>query len=357
MASSRRRLSTFVVGLLAAALALVSASALAQPTAQQKELARDLMQKGHDARNAHDLKVALESFKGADAIMHVPTTGFEVARSQVDLGMLVEAHETLLAVMRSPERPDEPPAFRDARGYAKVLDDELVPRIPVLRIQIQGARAPEGQAGPAPAVAVDGVTLPQGALLVPYKVDPGHHVVTAKTDAAAGKEETDVAERQSKDVTVTLAPIPVAATPAAVPTADEAGVPTGEVEARAPSGGGLGAVTWAGLGVAAAGVVAGTVTGIMTLSDKGSIASQCNGNRCPPSTYDSLSTANTLATTSTVAFAVAGGGAVVAVVSWLLRAGDAAPTQPAAGAARSNDAHVAATPALGVGYVGLTGVF
>ena len=301
------------------------------------------MQKGHDARNAHDLKVALESFKGADAIMHVPTTAFEVARSQVDLALLVEAHETLLAAMRMPEAPGEPQAFRDARGYAKVLDEEIVPRIPQLRITVEGA------AGGSPTVVVDGVTLPQAALLVPYKVDPGHHVVAAKTDAAEGRVETDVAERQTRDVNVLLAASSVAApvaVPASVAPPTEATAPA--PEAPPASHGGPGVTAWTGFGVAAAGVVLGSVTGVMTLTQKSSIASKCNGNRCPPSTYDSLSSANTLATVSTVSFIVAGAGAAVGVTAWLLGR-DHGTAPPTTG--------VRVTPWVGVGSLGASGTF
>jgi len=339
MASSRKLLWLAVL-----ALVLFSTPARADPTAQQRELARDLMQKGHDARNAHDPKVALESFKGADDIMHVPTTAFEVARSQVDLGQLVEAHETLLGVMRAPERAGEPQVFHDTRGYAKVLDDEVVARIPQLRIKVDG-----GTPGRTPTVVVDGVALPEGALLVPYKVDPGHHVVTAKTDAADGRAEAEVAERETKDVTVTLAAVassPGAAVP--VPTGAPAPEPAPPTPEAPQAGRGPGPVAWAGFGVAAAGLALGTVTGIMTLSDKGSIASQCNGNHCPPSTYGALSSANTLALVSTVSFVVAGVGGGVGLVGWLLGRDPGAPP-PATG--------IRITPFIGAGAAGATGTF
>ncbi len=353
MASSRMRLA-HLAWLLAAALATTSSVAEADPSPQQKELARDLMKKGRSARNARDLKLALESFRGADDIMHVPTTGFEVARSQVDLGMLVEAHETLLAVLRTPERPGEPQAFRDARGYAKLLDDDLAARIPQIRIKLQGPAT--GAAAGAPAIiAVDGVTLPEGALLVPYKLDPGHHVVTAKSEAAEGHAEADLAERQNTEVTLTLtptaeaAPAPPAAAPStanAAPTASDATSETLAPRDGSEGGGGPGAVAWTGFAVAAAGVALGTVTGILAFTGKGSIASQCNGTHCPPSTYDALSSADTLATVSSVAFAVAAAGASVGVASWLL--GRHGPPAPAA---------ARVTPVVGLGAAGLAGTF
>jgi hypothetical protein len=325
--------------LVLAALSLSTARALADPTAQQKELARDLMQKGYAAREGQDPKVALESFKAADAIMHVPTTGFEVARSQADLGMLVEAHETLVEVMRTPEKPGEPQAFHDARGYAKVLDQQLAPRIPQLRISVSGA--------PSAAVSVDGVDLPEGALLVPYKVDPGHHVVVAKSDALSGRTETDVAEGQTKDVWVTLQAPPVAAAPApaAEPSASE------NAEPESPLHHGFGPLAWAGFGVAAVGVGVGAVTGVMTLSDKSSIASQCNGTLCPPSTYGKIDSANTLATVSTVSFVLGGAGAAVGLAAWFFGWGVESPSAaPASGSARVE-------PWVGFGSAGIAGRF
>jgi hypothetical protein len=320
------------------AIALVAGSASADPAPQQKELARDLMQKGRDARTAHDNKVALESFKAADDIMHVPTTGFEVARSQVDLGLLVEAHETLLRVMHIAERPDDSQAFRDARGYAKVLDDEIVPRIPQIKIRIEGPPADR-----VTSVAVDGVGLPLGAMLVPYKINAGHHVVVAKTSAAEGRAEIDVQERETKDVvvrivdTATPTPVPTGVTSAPPPVPEEP--PTTRT--------GPGTIGWIGFGVAGAGVLVGAVTGVISLSDKGSLDSQCNGTRCPPSAYDTLHGANTLATVSTISFIVAGIGAGVGVTSWLLRRGG---SQPATTGVR-------VSPWIGAGSAGAYGTF
>lgn len=329
--------------LLLPAIALTSAAASADPTPQQKELARDLMQKGYTARTAHDFKVALESFKAADDIMHVPTTGFEVARSQADLGLLVEAHETLVEVMRTQGKQGEPQAFRDARGYAKVLDQQLVPRIPQLRISVSGA--------PSAAVIIDGVDLPEGALLVPYKVDPGHHVVIAKTGANNGRTEIDVAESEVKDVWVTLQP---ASTDVAAPP-PQAVANLNQESAKsdsAPAHRGFGPLAWAGFGIAVVGVGVGAVTGVMTLSDKSSISSQCNGSRCPPSTYDKIDSANTLATISNVSFVVGGAGAALGVAAWLLGWG----VESSSSAAASGSA-LRVEPWIGLGSAGVTGSY
>lgn len=325
--------------LVAPALVALAASALADPSPQQKELARDLMHKGYAARSGHDLKLALESFKGADDIMHVPTTRFEVARSQADLGLLLEAHETLVELQRMPEKSDESQAFREARGYAKVLDQQIVPRIPQLRISISGASSA--------AVSVDGTDLPDSALLVPYKVDPGHHVIVAKSGAAEGRAEVDVTETQAKDVWITLqAPSPA---PVAAPSSPPATEPAAAEET--PRHHGFGPAAWAGFGVAVAGIGVGAVTGIVTLNDKSSVATQCNGTRCPPSTYDKIDSANTMATISTVGFLVGGVGAVVGAAAWFFGWGVEPPSSPA------NGTGLRLAPAIGLGSIGLDGSF
>jgi hypothetical protein len=274
------------------------------------------MQKGYAARETHDLKLALESFRSADEIMHLTTTAFEVARSQADLGLLVEAHETLREIMRMPEKPGEPQPFRDARGYAKVLDQQIVPRIPQLRLSVSGS----------PAAAV--------------------HV--AKASAGTGRTETDVAEGESKDVPVTLQTQSTAA-PAAPPSTPAPS--RTESMAPVPAHRGFGPLAWVGFGVAVVGVGVGAVTGVITLRDKSSIASQCNGTLCPPSTYDKLDSASTMATVSTVSFAVGGAGAALGLAAWLLGWGVESPSDAA------TSATIRVTPYFGLASGGISARF
>src|SRR5438270_8546116 len=88
----------------------LSTRALADPTPQEKETARNLMDEGRELRDEKkDVKAALQRFTAADQIMRVPTTAFEVASTQALLGQLVEARETLSRVLSSPAKPGEPP--------------------------------------------------------------------------------------------------------------------------------------------------------------------------------------------------------------------------------------------------------
>ncbi|HEX4448937.1 MAG TPA: hypothetical protein VH044_19485, partial [Polyangiaceae bacterium] len=87
---------------------LAAPSAGAQPSAADRETARSMMQEGRDLREKGDLKGALQRFKAADDIMHVPTTSLEVARTQVSLGLLVEALDTIANIHKVPPAADEP---------------------------------------------------------------------------------------------------------------------------------------------------------------------------------------------------------------------------------------------------------
>ena len=85
---------------------LAARAAHADPNAADRETARELMQQGRDLRDKNDLKGALQRFKAADDIMHVPTTALPLAQVQADLGLLVEARDTLASSLRrTPEKP------------------------------------------------------------------------------------------------------------------------------------------------------------------------------------------------------------------------------------------------------------
>src|SRR5438067_1428679 len=122
-------------------------TALAEPSLSDKETARSLMDDGDAKRDKGDFKSALKSYEAADAIMHVPTTGLEVARAQAQLGLLLEARETLGRVIRLPPKPGEPPPFVAARKTAESLSAEIAARIPSVTVLLTN-----GEVGQAPVI-------------------------------------------------------------------------------------------------------------------------------------------------------------------------------------------------------------
>ena len=110
-------------------------------------------------------------------------------------------------------------------------------------------------------------------------------------------------------------------------------------------------LTWVGVVVGVAGVAAGTVGGIASLSKKSALESQCLDKICGPSSYGTYDAANTYATLSTVGFVAAGAGAAVAVVSLII--GHSTASAPAAQPPEG----LRVTPWIGLGTAGLRGAF
>src|SRR3984957_8477299 len=235
MMGSRRVRLTMTAGALAALLAAPGAQA--QVSAADRETARSMMQEGRDLREKGDLKGALQRFKAADDIMHVPTTSLEVARAQVALGQLIEALDTIAAIHKTPVLTDDPAPFKDARNKADELDAQVEGKVPSLSITVTGAAE-----GETPAISVDGVSLPAAAANVPRKVDPGHHVVTARAASGQAKEEVVVTQGEKKEVALVV----VAAggdTPEANPSPAE---PEAAAPHKVPT---QSALTWGGIAV------------------------------------------------------------------------------------------------------------
>jgi hypothetical protein len=317
---------TLVARVLATIAAwLLSTTALAAPSgpsAADRETARSLLEQGRALSDQGNQQEALKRFKGADDIMHVPSTAIRVAKAQAALGLLVEARDTISQIQRMPMARVEPQPFKDARAEAEQLDATLAPRIPSLTITVTGAAAGEDA-----TLTVDGVDLPAGVIGLPRVVDPGHHVIAAKTPTTAGTQEIDIKEAEQKKVEIGLV-----STGTVAPVVADQGTPpaTTTKKSHSPT-----VVTWAGAGLAGAGLIVGTVTGVMVLSKKSTLKGECTNDVCPAGNSD-LSSANTLATVSTVGFIAAGVGAAVAIVSLAVghnetvAASEPGPADPAA---------------------------
>jgi len=318
--ASRRGL---VVALALASSVVGRVALAADPTAQEKETARAMMDEGHARRDTGDHKAALAQFEGADALMHVPTTGLEVAREQVSLGLLAEARDTLNRILRKPLPDDAPEAFRVARSSAKALDDDLAKRVPALRIAISGVSSSEPI-----QVTVDGLRVPAAALVAPFKVNPGHHVVAATTAGGSAREEVDVTEGQTSAVALTVLPTGPSAEP--VPSSPDTKASTEEKHPRPI----VTWLRWGGFGLAAAGVGLGSVTGAMSIAATSAAKKSCVNDLCPPSSWSDINSAHTTATISTVSFIAAGAGAALGIVSFVVGSSSASSSGAASTGSR-----------------------
>jgi hypothetical protein len=293
------RLGSRSLALLAFAFqVMLSAPAAAQanPSPTERAAARKLFDDGKTKRDKGDVQGALDAFTQADAIMAVPTTRLAVARALAAAGRLLDARESAASVEKMPAAGKEPAPFVDARASAADLVRELDAKIPTLTFAVSGA------AGDDLAIKVDDAVVSTDALRAPFKVNPGEHVVTA---SSAGKRVTaDVTVAESERRTVTLV------------------LPQGEVVHAAEPEGAPSPLAkpllLGGLGLAVVGIGVGTVTGIISLGKTGDLGGQCVDNKCPPPAHDTLDSAHTTATISTIAFVAAGVGIVVAGTGFYL---------------------------------------
>lgn len=325
MASERRRHRRGIrSGLVLLLLLAVGRGAAAEPTPADRATARSLMQQGDARLAARNPAGALQAYQAAHAIMAVPTTGLALARAQTALGLLVEARETALGVMRHPAVRGEPVPFTRARAEAVRLADQLAERIPAIVIVATGSAAP-GEL----RVAVDEAEVPPAALALPRKVNPGRHAIRVSApDCEPAIAEVRVAERETRTVTLALVRRPPRVT--AAPSR------------RRPL------ALYLGLGAGAAALIAGTTTGILSLSYASSARSQCSGTNCPAAAQGDIDAAQSLATASNVSF-IAAAVAIGAVGLWWLLA-----ERPER---RGREARVRLVPTLGPGAAGVAGRF
>jgi hypothetical protein len=104
-------------------------------------------------------------------------------------------------------------------------------------------------------------------------------------------------------------------------------------------------VVYAGLGIGAAGLLTGSVTGVLSLSRASKAKEVCVGNACPQWAQDDIDASKSLATISDVSFIVGGVGVTVGAVAWLL--------QPRRRAATTTSL----SPVVGPQWIGVSGRF
>lgn len=294
-----------------------------EPSAADKETARNLVAIGDKKYEEGDFAGALKAYRGADAIMGVPTTGVEVGRTMLAHGMLVEARDKLLEVSRYPITVGEPEPFTQARERAAALADEVAARVPSLQIHLRGLSP-----GRSAAVQLDGELLEPETLGLPRSLNPGKHRLKV---TAAGYQPVEItlelSEREARVIDVPLQPI-------------------GEPPPPPPKPG-VSPLVFVGFISAGAGVIVGTVTGAMSLAQAGDVKDACEDNVCPTALETDADRSVALAHASTVSFIIAGAGAAVGVVGLLLSgSGDA-----------TEAAGLDLQPMVGPGSLGVRGTF
>lgn len=266
-------------------------------TKTEIEMARNLMDEGDAKLENGDAKGALRSYRAAHTIMNVPTTGIEVARMEAKLGKLVEARKVALEVVQMAKKPGEPKPFVEARADAQLLADALETRIPRLTIVLKNI--------PDTAqvdLKIDGRTVSKEETNRPLPVDPGKHEVSLSVAGGVPEIETvTVVETDKKTLTLGDG------------TTSSSDKPTRKTSP----------LVFIGFGLGGAGIIAGAITGAMSLSRAGDVEKVCPGGMCADqATLDKTKPTNdsafVLANVSNVAFAVGVVGVGLGVTGILL---------------------------------------
>jgi hypothetical protein len=266
----------------------------AQATERQKEAAREQLRLGDEWLKKNNLDKAADAYRNADDIMSVPTTSIEVVRIELKRGRLKEAFEACYKTARHPEQAGEPPPFTRARKEARELIAALKKRIPRVTIALTGL-----DRGVSPRVSVDDEVVQNYSDLL---VNPGsHQAVATATGHLTSTADFEVSEGEHKTITLKLAKATSKVVTVVAPRS-------------------FWPLVYAGIGVAGAGVVVGSITGGLSLSDTATLQASCQPDtgECGLDQLTVLNRAHALANASTAGFVAAGVGAAVAIPALVL---------------------------------------
>lgn len=149
---------------------LCSSPALAQPTEATRGAARTLGTEGVEAFQAGRYREAVDKLERAFTVVRAPSIGLWSARALVRSGKWVEAAERYLEISRLDPNSGDVTVQRQAQADAAKERDELLTRLPALRIQLRGASRNA-------SLTIDGVVLPPALIGAKVPVNPGSHVV------------------------------------------------------------------------------------------------------------------------------------------------------------------------------------
>ena len=282
----------------------------------------------------------------AESLMHAPTHLLLLARSQAKLGHLVQAQEAYFKIKGEDLPADAPKAFARAQQVAQEELAALEPRVPKLKITIQGADMKDV------SLTIDRTAVPRALVGLSSPIDPGQHTIEGKAAAFRSEPVTiNIPEGTTQSVILKFeeAPqLPQEPAAAVLPVAPEAPTPPPQQAARTP------VAAWVGLGVGAAGLVAGGVFVALNHADRASANNDCGPNLCPDSKRADITSldnhANKAATLAWVSFAVGVAGISTGAVLYFFRGNKPTDVQPTAADLRPwVDSHG--------GGLGLSGVF
>lgn len=302
----KRRCSLWV----SAGLLLWSGAAAAQDVSAAKAL----FEKGVADLQAGKLDAACPAISESYRLDPRPGTLFTMAECFARAGKTASAvarYEDYLN-MFARMTPAEQAKQRGRDQAAHEQHDKLKPHVPTLTLRLQDG------APPGTTVIRAGAALGNAALGLALPIDAGTHTLVTQAPGGPPTSETvTVADDDKKELTLRVkagdpAPGPAPAPPGALVPPGSAPVALPPPDTREPRGAGQRTAGFIVGGVGVAGLIAGAVTGGLTLSKKSVITANCDLTTkvCKNSTgEDAVGAARTTGLGSTIGF-IAGGVAL-----------------------------------------------
>lgn len=301
------------VGLLVGALVLLSgpASVYADEASDTaKAAARSLGEQGLAALDEGDFARAADLLNRAYRTHRVPSLALWSGRVLIKVGKLVAAAERFREATRLDVAGGDAERQAAAQRDSALSLAELLPKIPSVTLQVDES-VPEGA-----VLTVDGTRVSAAVIGTSIPIDPGLHQVTLSWDGVERKAEFRVGEAEAKAVPL-VGVVKQGAAPADVPATGKPKSSTtpSDVGRRSSA---YATVAWSALGVGAAGVAVGALSGVLAIRSKRSLSDACEDNQCPPEEYGALDRFRTERTVSTIGWLVGAVGVSVGVTFLLM---------------------------------------
>jgi hypothetical protein len=300
------------------AVAAQQAPAAASPDADGTSRARALFEEATERAHRQDWSEALHDFERSDALRPHAVTRYNIGYCERALGRVTRARRMFAAVLAGDAERGAGELPEDFATAARQYLAELEARVAHVTLTV----LPEGA-----AILVDGRPLersgsvasagtrepgpaePAPASPFEVEIDPGSHTFVASKDGYESAVTTRAFEEGARQtLSIDLPPIKAAA-------AWQLLAPTRPASARATAPNRLPFAI--ALGVGAAGALAGGISGVVALVDKGKVADSCQPHvPCPGAGSTYLAHADEAADISTAGFVVAGVGAAAAAALW-----------------------------------------
>ncbi|WP_437902987.1 hypothetical protein WME95_31075 [Sorangium sp. So ce327] len=312
---------------LLAALGVLSLSAPA--AAQDVAAAEALFERGLADMQAGRYETGCKALAESERIDPQPGTLFTLASCEARWGRIATAVARFKDYLARFDRMTPAEQARQGQRPKLAMEerDRLSPQIPRLALSLPPG-APAGT-----VVRRDGSVLGEAALGVALPVDPGDHRVSIQAPGAPVREQhVTIAAGETKELTLALKDAPAAQAPAPPPRSPAPAIVPAPAPASPEVPAGRRTALYLTGGLGAAGLVLGGITGALVLGEKGTIDEHCGSGieatdpkACDTTGRDAGNSANTLATVSTIGFAVGLAGVGAALVLYLTEPKTAAP--------------------------------